>query len=102
MSGAVFAMAALAIAAILAIGIAEVGTAAVCASQSQTAADAAALAGAAAGTDAAQQAAIRNDSALISLEQSGDIFTATVRGCANTAIAHAERRETAVINQPLD
>ena len=98
MSGLVLWMAAIAIAASLAIGIAEVGQAAVCKAHTQTAADAAALAGAAAGDGAATQAATRNETTLVSLQRSGDVYTATVTACGNTAVAHAERHLAVVSN----
>ena len=98
MSGILLWMSAIAVAAMLALGIAEVGEAAACSARVQTAADAAALAGAAAGNSAAAEAAQLNEATLVALEQTGDVFTATVRGCENTATAHAERRLAVIPN----
>lgn len=102
MSGLLLWIAAIAIVAMLALGIAELGHAATCAAQSQTAADAAALAGAADGTSAADLIAQRNGATLVSLERTGDVFTATVQGCANPTVAHAERVETLVTIRQLE
>lgn len=85
-------MGALAVSAMLAIGIVSVGQAAVTESQAQAGADAAALAGAADGIGAATEAAERNGGVLVSLSASGNVFTATVRIGESTAIAHAERQ----------
>ena len=79
MSGILLWAAALAVAAVLAIGVVDVGFAAVARSQASSAADAAALAGAAAGPTAARQAAERNDAELVSYDRDGEIFTAVIQ-----------------------
>lgn len=100
MSGLVLWMGALAIAVVLALGVGEVGTAAIERAQAAAAADAAALAGAAAGSDAAEVAASLNDAVLLSLDERGDVVTATVRIGQVTAISHAERRVVPVTKRP--
>lgn len=91
MSGILLWAAALAVAAVLAIGVVDVGFAAVARSQASSAADAAALAGAAAGPTAARQAAERNDAELVSYDRDGEIFTAVIQQSGVTQAASAER-----------
>lgn len=98
MSGLILWLGALAVAAILAVGITEVGHAAITEAQAQAAADAAALAGAADGVAAATNAAQRNDAEVIAHSQAGDVITVTVRIGSSTATAHAERVVTRVTN----
>lgn len=91
MSGFIMWLAAVAVAAALALGVAAVGTAAIEHAQAGAAADAAALAGAAGGQDAALRATQRNDAELISFRERGAVFTVVVRVGQSSAQASAER-----------
>lgn len=100
MSGFLVWMGALAVAAMLAIGITNVGWAAVEQARAQAGADATALAGAADGLDAATEAAQRNDVLVVAITESGNIVTAVVQSGNATATAHAERRVIPVTPGP--
>ena len=91
MSGIVMWVSALAIAAALAVGVSQVGLAAIEDSRAATAADAAALAGAADGAGAASEAASRNGANLVSLRQNGQVTSVVVSVGNATAEAHAKR-----------
>ncbi len=91
MSGLTLWVCSLAVVAALALGITQVGTAAIEDAQAATAADAAALAGAAAGPNAAQEAAARNGATIRSFVTRGDITTVIVQVRRAIATAHARR-----------
>lgn len=91
MSGLTLWVCALGLVAALALGITEVGAAAIADAQATTAADAAALAGAAAGADAAHKAAVRNGAELRSIDVRGDVTTVVVAVGEASATAHARR-----------
>lgn len=96
MSGILLWASAFAIAAALAVGIVDVGTAATERARANAAADAAALAGAAAGQEAARETAQRNDAALVSFARNGEVFSVVVQVENATAAAHAERVRIAI------
>ncbi len=87
---------AVAVAAAISIGTVEVGYAAVTRAQLSSAADAAALAGAAAGPNAARTAAERNGAQLISATERGEVFTVLVEQNGAQETASAERIEVPV------
>jgi len=91
MSGLTLWICSLAIAAGLAIGVSRVGMAAIEDARATTAADAAALAGAANGEAAAQESALRNGATLHSVSVNGAVTTVVVRVGDATATAHAKR-----------
>ena len=91
MSGILLWLSALAVTAALAVGVGRVGQAAIDDVRAQTAADAAALAGAAAGHGAAAVTAEKNDAELVLMSTIGPITTVVVRVGTATAQAHAER-----------
>lgn len=91
MSGITFWVSSLAIVAALALGLTHVGAAAIDDAQAATAADAAALAGAAGGPDAAHDAAKRNGATIVSIAVDGDVTTVIVRLGQAQATAHARR-----------
>ena len=91
MSGFLGLFMALGVTAALLVGIAEVGEAAIDDTRAATAADASALAGAAAGQDAAIEAAARNGAKLVLFSRLGDITSVIVRVGRASAQAHAER-----------
>lgn len=91
MSGILLWLSALAVTAVLAIGVTSVGEAAIEDARAGTAADAAALAGAAAGHQEARRAATLNGAELISVSTTNAVTTVVVRVGAATARAHAER-----------
>lgn len=91
MSGLTLWVCSLGLVAALALGIVEVGAAAITDAQAATAADAAALAGAAAGADAAREAALRNGAELQFIDVQGDVTTVVVVVGEASAKAHARR-----------
>lgn len=78
-------------AALVAVGTGRLATQAVVAAQTQTAADAAALAGAAAGPTAARQAAAANGARLVRFERSGTEVEVVVERSGTEAVARARR-----------
>lgn|GEM_PF-5111201 len=91
MSGILLWLSALAVTAVLAVGVGRVGQAAIDDARAETAADAAALAGAAAGHRAAVEIAAENNAELVSITTSNSITTVVVRVDNATAQAHAKR-----------
>lgn len=91
MSGFLGVFAALAVTAALLAGVSRIGVAAIDDVQAMTAADAAALAGAAAGPDAADEAAVRHGGELVALVVTGAVTMAEVRVGSASAVAYAER-----------
>lgn len=83
---------------VLLLGVTAVGTAAIDDARAGTAADAAALAGAAGGVDAANEAARRNGADVASFSVRGQITTVVVQVGEARATAHAERVE--IIERP--
>ncbi|MDW3176831.1 MAG: helicase [Acidimicrobiia bacterium] len=81
----------LSLTAALLIGIVAVGDAAIDDARAATAADAAALAGAAGGSEAAQVAAERNGATLVRVSFRGSVTSVEVRLGDARAVAHAER-----------
>lgn len=97
MTGIFLWLSAIALSATIALGLGAVGSAAIDDERAETAADSAALAGAAAGYGAAIEAAAMNNAELLSVTTRGSITTVVVRVGRATATAHAER-----ILVPLD
>jgi hypothetical protein len=91
MSGIILWVAGVAVAAALAVGIGGVGVAVIDDAKAGAAADAAALAGAAAGNDAAARVTDRNGAELISIEQRRSVVRVVVRVGSSSAEAFAER-----------
>ncbi len=91
MSGIAMSMAAFAIVVMLALGVGEVAQAAVDAAQASSAADAAALAGAMEGRNAAAEVAALNGAEVVIAQADGFIFRAVVRVGDAEAEAFAER-----------
>ena len=93
MSGFLGMVAALAVTALLLAGISRVALVAIDDARAMTAADAAALAGAAAGRDAASEAAVRNGGDLVAMVVSGAVTMVEVRVGHASAVAYAQRLE---------
>lgn len=91
MSGIVIWFGALSVAAVLAVGTANIGRAAIDQSQASSAADAAALAAAAEGVHAAVKAAELNGATLVSFSENGNIFRVVVQVGDATVEAFGER-----------
>lgn len=75
----------------LLVGLARLGSQAATRARAQTAADAAALAGAAEGEEAARSVAAANDGTLVEFVQAGALTEVEVRVGRATAVARAER-----------
>jgi hypothetical protein len=91
MSGFLGLFMALGVTAALLFGITAVGEAAIDDARAATAADASALAGAAAGQDAAIEAAAHNGAELVLFSRRGGVTSVVVRVGRASARAHAER-----------
>ena len=83
---------AIALIALVAVGVSRVGLRLIQEAQAQTAADVAALAGVDGGATAARQAAAANGAAVVSWSASTDVFTVTVLYGGSTATARASRQ----------
>jgi len=95
MSGFLGMFGALAVTAALLAGLSRAGDAAIDDARAMTVADAAALAGAAAGPEAANEAALRNGGDLVALVVSGSVTMVEVRVGNAHAVAYADRVEIA-------
>jgi len=84
-------IAAIGLIAALSFGVVSIGSAANEAAQAQSAADAAALAGAANGTDAVHELAARNGAVVLGIRVDGDVTTVEVRVGEASATAAAKR-----------